>query len=138
MTGWDTWMAVPIDWRLMAVCPSVHDRGEAFVYSENLWATHRCPELWVSGLGMCGHRVSVDGAAQVLNDMARRMIAGDLKPGGEHAVPFDSGAVLRFELRLPSRDRWKELQAYYAEEKAPICEVRWTCCAVAEAAASAR
>jgi len=135
MTGWDTWQAVPIDWRLTGVFPTIHDRGEAFVYSENLWATHQLPELWVSCLGVCGHRVGVDGAAHVLNGMAKRMIAGDLEVGGEHAVPFDSGAVLRFRVGLPSRSRREELEAYGADEGAPVSEVCWSCCSPAGAAA---
>ena len=135
MTGWDSWTAIPIDWRLTAVFPTIYDEGEGFVYSENLWTTHQLPELWVSCLGTCGHRVSEEGAANVLNEMARRMIAGELKAGGEHAVPFDSGAVLRFSLGSPSRGRWEELQTYGADRDAPVSEVRWSCCSSATAAA---
>lgn len=135
MTGWDSWHAIPIDWHLTCVFPTIHDEGEAFVYSDNLWATHQLPELWVSCLGACGHRVSEEGAAHVLNEMARRMIAGELHPGGDHAVPFDSGAVLRFEAGQPSHGRWEELETYCAERDAPVIEVRWSCCSSATAAA---
>lgn len=136
MTGWDSWHAIPIDWHLTCVVPTIYDETEAFVYSDNLWSTHALPELWVSCLGTCGHRVSEHGAADVLNEIARRMIAGDLRTGGEHAVPFDSGAVLRFEVGLPKRGRWCELETYCADQDAPVIEVRWCCCQAAHATAS--
>jgi hypothetical protein len=135
MIGWDTWEAVPIDWRLTGVFPTIHDLGEAFVYSENLWATHHLQELWVSCLGVCGHRVSLDGAAHALNGMAKRMIARDLEVGGEHPIPFDSGAVLRFRVGLPSWGRQEELEAYGVEDDAPVSEVCWSCCSPPGAAA---
>lgn len=75
--------------------------GEEFVYSEDLWAIHGLPELWVSGLGVCGHRVDGRGAAGVLNDMIRMMIAGELEAGDEHPVlstaepPSDSRSASR-------------------------------------------
>src|SRR5438270_6690670 len=93
MYGWDCCDAIPIDWHLTAVFPTCEHEGEEFVYSEDLWATHGLPELWVSGLGACGHRVDGRGAANVLNTMIRRMIAGDLKVGDEHPALFDSGAI---------------------------------------------
>lgn len=135
MPGWDTWYAVPIDWHLTAVFGEVPVIAEGFVYSNDLWSTHGLPELWVSCLGICGHRVSEEGAAHVLNEMARRLIAGDLQPGGQHAMPFDSGAVLRFHLGPPAHGRWDELETYYAERDAPVCEVRWSCCFRVDAAA---
>ena len=128
MYGWDCFDAIPIDWQLTAVFPTCEHEGEEFVYSEDLWATHGLPELWVSGLGTCGHRVDGRGAAAVLNTMIRRMIAGDLKVGDEHHALFDSGATLRFRVGPPMTGRWYELQTYGASQDAPVSEVTWTCC----------
>jgi hypothetical protein len=127
--GCDSWEAVPVDWHLTGVSPTTDDDGEAFVYSNDLWAVHLLPELWVSCLGICGHRVAVEGAAIVLNAIARRMIAGDLGLDGEHAVPFDSGAVLRFFVGAPSTTRREELEMYMTMDDAPVSEVVWSCCA---------
>lgn len=103
MYGWDCFDAIPIDWHLTAVFPTCEHEGEEFVYSEDLWATHGLPELWVSGLGACGHRVDGRGAANVLNTMIRRLIAGDLNVGDEHPALFDSGAAGREARHCPGQ-----------------------------------
>lgn len=82
-------------------------------------------ELWVSCLGTCGHRVSMEGAGGVLNLIAEQLIADNL-PDRTVSVPFETGDLV-FTAGKPLGGRRDLLQTYQAGW-AEIAVVEWRCC----------
>jgi len=117
--------AIPIDWKLIAV----FDATPPFVYSAGIWEHHLLPELWVSGLGECGHRVDLRGVAAILNIMGQVLTTD--ATGFAHPFIYDFGSgVLTFTADGPSADEAtrEELQIFQAADTAPVIRVRWRCC----------
>lgn len=114
------------DWQVTAVFDPAGTGGD-FAYTVGLWP--RVPELHLWARPTDGtdpgadFKLTPQDCTLILNDMARRALAGDLAAGSVHTSDADGGfTTLRFTVADPAPAR--SLEAFGAHD-APVCTLRW-------------
>lgn len=116
-------------WTVMHVVPCVGDPpdAQAFAYTHGVFVAFGKPNVWVSYLGACGHRLGTEVAHGSVNELVERLIKGDLASGRSCDLLTGAFDILRFTAGSPVEGEAADAIEAWPPEGGPVLPLSWRC-----------
>lgn len=116
-------------WTVLHIAPCVGDPPGSvpFAYTEGVYGGFGKPNLWMSYRGACGHVLGTAVAHGCVNDIADRLITGEMGPGKTCDLLTGARDVLRFAAGDPIEGEEADAIEAWPADGGPILPLSWRC-----------